>query len=157
MDLTFRTQKGIFNYRACAVILNNNKLLALKNDLTPYYFLPGGIVKLHENSEEAIIREIREELGCSARIIRPLWFSENFFTEDVSEEKFHELCVYYLVAVDDENILNSASFDGMQIQNHEVFAWLDIDTLSQQYLYPMFIKERIFNLPSSFELIREYK
>lgn len=156
MDLTFRTRKGIFNYRACAVILNNNKLLAMKTDLAPYYFLPGGRVKFNENSEEAIIREIKEELGCTAKIIRPLWFNESFFTEDVTKEKFHELCVYYLVELDNEGILNQATIKSNH-KHHEVFEWLDIAALNEKYLYPLFIKDRINSLPLSFELIREYK
>ena len=29
MDLTFKTNSGVFNYRVCAIIKQNNKLLSL--------------------------------------------------------------------------------------------------------------------------------
>lgn len=31
MDITFKTEQGIFNYRVCAIITHNNKLLAMKD------------------------------------------------------------------------------------------------------------------------------
>ena len=68
MDLTFKTKGGIFNYRVCAVIKHNNKLLAMKNNNTPYYFLPGGRVTLHESADAAIKRELKEELGIKAKL-----------------------------------------------------------------------------------------
>ena len=78
MDLTFKTQQGTFNYRVCAVITNDNKILAMKNDKTPYYFLPGGRVELHESAEDAIVREIKEELCVDAEIVKPLWLCQSF-------------------------------------------------------------------------------
>ncbi len=157
MDLTFKTEGGIFNYRVCAVIKHNNKLLALKNNNTPYYFLPGGRVKLHESADNALLREVKEELGINAKIIRPLWFAQTFFIEDEIKEKFHELCVYYLVDVSDSDLVNHIKIIGLETKNNEVFEWLDIDTIKEQYLYPLFIKEKINCLPESFEMLTEYE
>ena len=99
MDLTFKTPSGIFNYRVCAIILHDDALLATKNDRTPYFFLPGGRVQLHEDAESAIRRELLEELNLCPTALRPLWLNQGFFTEDVTQEKFHELCLYYLVDI----------------------------------------------------------
>ena len=99
MDLTFKTPSGIFNYRVCAIILHNGALLATKNDRTSYFFLPGGRVQMHETAEDAIRRELMEELGITVTSLRPLWLNQGFFTEDVTQQKFHELCLYYLVDV----------------------------------------------------------
>ena len=81
MDLTFKTENGRFNYRVCAVIVNENRLLAMRDENSPYYYLPGGRVALHETAEHAVLREIKEELEIDAKIIRPLWFNQGFFTE----------------------------------------------------------------------------
>ena len=155
MDLTFKTENGIFNYRVCAIITHGNKLLAMKNNNTPYYFLPGGRVALHETADNAIKRELREELGINAKIVRPLWFAQTFFVEDECKEKFHELCVYYLVDVSDTDLVNHKKFIGLETKNNEVFEWLSIASLNEQYLYPLFIKERINNLPEHFEMLAE--
>ena len=157
MDLTFKTDNGIFNYRVCAVIIHSNRLLAMKNDLSPYYYLPGGRVNLHESAENAIARELKEELGIEAKIVRPLWFVQDFFIEDESRDKFHELCVYYLVDVSDTELIKQERFAGLETKHREVFEWLDIDTLAEQYLYPLFIKEKINILPDSLEMLTEYE
>jgi len=47
----------------------------MKNKNTPYYFLPGGRVNLHEAADAAIKRELKEELGIDADVVRPLWLT----------------------------------------------------------------------------------
>lgn len=156
MDLTFKTDEGIFNYRVCAVIINDNKLLAMKNNLTPYYYLPGGRVNLHETAEKAIQREIKEELCIDAEIVRPLWFNQGFFIEDTTYYKFHELCIYYLVDISKTDLINTDSiFVTRKSRHNEVFYWLDIDSLKDEYLYPLFIKNRINQLPKHFEILTD--
>jgi 8-oxo-dGTP pyrophosphatase MutT (NUDIX family) len=129
----------------------------MKNDYSPYYFLPGGRVDMHEDADTAIKRELKEELNINANIIRPLWFVQSFFNEDKSKEKFHELCIYYLVDVSDTELINYQRFEGLVTKNHEVFEWLDIDKIKEQYLYPLFIKEKINDLPEQFEMLMEYE
>lgn len=157
MDLTFKTERGVFNYRVCAVIKYDNKLLAMKNDKSPYYYLPGGRVNLHESADNAIRREMKEELGIDAKIVRPLWFVQSFFIEDESKDKFHELCISYLVDVSDTDLIHRDKIIGLETKHHEVFEWLNIDTLKEQYLYPLFIKEKITDLTKQFEMLTEYE
>ncbi|MBE6740762.1 MAG: NUDIX domain-containing protein [Ruminococcaceae bacterium] len=157
MNITFKTESGVFNYRVCAIIKHNNKLLAMKNNNTPYYFLPGGRVKLHEDADAAINRELKEELGIYAKNIKPLWFVQNFFIEDEIKEKFHEICLYYLVDVSDTDLISHNRIIGLETKNNEIFEWLEINTLKEQYLYPLFIKERINDLPEQFEMLTEYE
>ena len=59
MDISFKTEDGRFNYRVCAIIIHDGKILAMKNERTPYYFLPGGRVGLHETAEVAVLRELK--------------------------------------------------------------------------------------------------
>ncbi|MBQ9227694.1 MAG: NUDIX domain-containing protein [Eubacterium sp.] len=159
MDITFRTDAGVFNYRVCAIIKHNNKLLAMKNNKSSYYFLPGGRVNMHEDTDTAIKRELKEELGIDAKVVRPLWLVQGFFIEDEIKEKFHELCIYYLVDVSDTDLVNRERFAGLETKNNEIFEWLDVDTLNEQYLYPLFIKKRINDLPQQLEMLteREYE
>ncbi|MBQ9276273.1 MAG: NUDIX domain-containing protein [Clostridia bacterium] len=157
MDLTFKTDEGVFNYRVGAIILHDKKILALKNDLTPYYFLPGGRVKLHETAENAIRRELKEELGIDANVLRPLWLAETYFVEDVTKEKFHEICVYFLVDVSNTRLVDAQKFRGLETKHNEVFEWLNTATLKEEYFYPLFIKTSIDNLPDKLEIHTEYE
>ena len=84
MDITFETEAGRFNYRVCAVLLDRGRILAMHDERSPYFYLPGGRVRMGERAEDAVLREVREELGIEARILRPLWLSQSFFTEDVA-------------------------------------------------------------------------
>lgn len=158
MDLTFKTDEGIFNYRVCAIILKDSKILAMKNDISPYYFLPGGRVELHESADDAIAREIREELCVDARIVRPLWLNQNFFIEDTIGEKFHELCIYYLIDVSNTDLVNSSDmFTTRKSKHNEIFYWLSIDSLKDEYIYPLFIKDKINALPEHLEMLVSFE
>ena len=46
-----------------AVIEKNGKILLVKKDNTDWYNFPGGKIEEHESKEEALKREINEELG----------------------------------------------------------------------------------------------
>ena len=154
MDVTFRTHEGRFNYRVCAIITNKNKILAMHDERSPYYYLPGGRVALHESAETAVLREIKEELEIDAEIVRPLWFNESFFVEDVNGEKYHELCVYFLVDISKTDLLLKGEKFTLYERHHtHDFEWLEFDRLKSEYFYPLFLKKRIFDLPEHLELL----
>ncbi len=158
MDIFFKTEQGRFNYRVCAVIINDNKLLAMHDEKSPYYYLPGGRVTLHETAENAVIREVKEELDIDAKIIRPLWVNQGFFDEEVTGEKFHELCIYFLVDVSHTNLLDRGDrFRGAEIHHTHDFEWLPFKQLKDEYLYPVFIKEKIYDLPKTLVLQSEFE
>lgn len=148
MDLTFHTEKGRFNYRVGAIILKDDQLLAVKNERSSYYYTVGGRVHFDENCEDAVKREVYEELGIHLEVDRPLFFHENFFTETDSHEHFHEIAVYYLMKNSDElNNLECHLFteNGMQEELH----WIFLDQLQDIILYPQFLKTKLLSLPDS--------
>lgn len=144
MDATFKTPEGRFNYRVCAILLHDGKLLAMHDEVSPYYYLPGGRVLLHETAEDAIVR--------------PLWLCQSFFTEVVKQEKFHELCLYFLMDASQTGLLDRGErFILHEGNKHTLrFEWLPLKRLKSEYLYPNFLKESIFHLPNELTLIQEY-
>ena len=158
MDVVLKTENGRFNYRACAVILKDNKILAMTDENAPYYYLVGGKVELHETAENAVLREIKEEMNIDAEIVRPLWVCQNFFTEKVTKDRFHEICFYFLVDIPKSVILEKGNKFVIKEGKHTLtFEWLNIDELSDKYIVPEFIKKEIVNLPKSLKLITEIK
>ena len=158
MDLTFKTPSGIFNYRVCAIILHDDALLATKNDRTPYFYLPGGRVQLHEDAESAIRRELLEELDLCPTALRPLWLNQGFFNEDVTQEKFHELCLYYLVDISGTDLPSRGNpFLRTEGDQAYLYQWIPLAQLQEIYLYPLFIKEKIHDLPEHLTILAEYE
>ena len=155
-DITFKIDNNKFNYRACAIIINDNKILALKDEVSPYYYLPGGRVQIGETAEEALLREIKEELEVDAKIVRPLWLNQAFFNEDVTKINFHELCIYFLVDVKNAKLptLGDKFTLRENFHTHE-FEWLEFSRLKNEYFYPLFLKEEIYNLPNEFTIRTE--
>lgn len=156
MDISFQTGAEKFNYRVCAVMICDGKILAMQDERSAYYYLPGGRVKMGETAEEALMREVREELHITADILRPLWLNQAFFTEDVDKLRYHELCVYFLV--DGANAQLHARGDRFTLREAEhvhTFEWLALERLSDEYFYPLFLKKEIFHLPETFTLRTE--
>ena len=152
MDISFKTHQGRFNYRVCGIITQDKKLLTMQDGVAPYSYLPGGRVQLHETAEDAILREMREEMNLEARIIRPLWLNQSYFIEETSGERYHEICISFLLELPG-TADNNFSFLEKDRINH--FEWIPFDELKKRYLYPEFIKEKIRELPEQLEILTE--
>ena len=90
---------------ATAVIIQNNKLLLLKRNEEPYkgtWDLPGGYLDGQESPQDAIRREMREELG--------VYVKEETFIKTVSgsgkwgNKVFPVISFFYLVDIGDQKI-----------------------------------------------------
>lgn len=60
MDVSIRDDGGNFNYRVCAVMTDHDKILAMRDERSPFYYLPGGRVMIGETAEQAVIREVEK-------------------------------------------------------------------------------------------------
>ena len=142
MDLSFKCDNKKFNYRVCAMIISDNRILAMHDERSPYFYLPGGRVAM--------------ELEITPKIIRPVWLNQAFFTEDVDNLRYHELCIYFLMDVSETDLLNNGDTFTKTEGNHiHVFEWLEFSRLKDEYFYPLFLKKEIFNLPSEFTIRTE--
>lgn len=158
MDITYISGQEKFNYRVCAVIVSGGKILAMRDERSPYFYLPGGRVRLGETAEHAVIREVEEELRITPRIIRPLWLNQGFFTEDVDQLRYHELCLYFLMDVSGTGLLDRGERFTLHEGSHKHdFEWLAFERLRDAYFYPLFLKTALFDLPEQFTLRTEYE
>lgn len=156
MDISFQYENRKFNYRACAMIISDNKILAMHDERSPYFYLPGGRVAIGETAEQAVIREVQEEIGVTSKIIRPLWLNQAFFTEDVDNLNYHELCIYFLMDITETDLLTRGNvFTSKEGQRTHIFEWLEFNRLKDEYFYPLFLKRDIFNLPDEFTIRTE--
>lgn len=152
MDLTLKTENGIFNHRVAAVIVSDNKLLAQINTDTHEYYLVGGRVHYGESSEEALIREIKEELNSDITDYKPIWINECFFNDQGND--YHEIGIYYLVDISKTNFCHyEHKFTTNELGRSNFYEWLDISKLNDVTLYPLFVKDEIKKENKNLKLI----
>jgi len=158
MDISFNVENQKFNYRVCAMIISENKILAMHNERSPYFYLPGGRVAMGETAEQAVVREVQEELGVTPKIYRPLWLNQAFFTEDVDSLRYHELCIYFLMDISDTDLLKRGNtFTLTEGRYTHTFEWLEFERLKDEYFYPIFLKKEIYNLPNELTIRTEFE
>lgn len=156
MDISYKTDDQKFNYRVCAMMISNEKILAMHDERSLYFYLPGGRVKMGETAEHAVIREVQEELHITPKIVRPLWLNQAFFTEDVDNLNYHELCIYFLMDISDTGLLARGEKFTLEEGKHiHTFEWLEFGRLKEEYFYPLFLKENIYHLPEVFTIRTE--
>lgn len=156
MDISFVSGNEKFNYRVCAIVVSQGRILAMHDERSPYYYLPGGRVRMGETAEDAVIRELEEELNVTVSIIRPLWLVQSFFNEDVDKLDYHELCIYYLMDISNTGLEEKGErftlYEGRRAHD---FEWLEFGRLKDEYFYPLFLKKAVFDLPEQFTIITE--
>ena len=156
MDISFISENQKFNYRVCAMMISDGKILAMHDERSPYFYLPGGRVGMGETAEHAVIREVQEEIGVTPRVIRPLWLNQSFFTEDVDKLNYHEICIYFLMDITMTDLLKKGSkFTSKEGERTHTFEWIEFDRLKDEYFYRLFLKKEIFNLPNEFTIRTE--
>ncbi len=143
-----------FKYRVSAVVINGEHVLIHRAEIDDFWSLPGGHVMMMEDSMAALKREMKEEICVNVQVKRLLWVVENFFDHD--SNRFHELCLYYLVEIPDSFGVMDAevSFHGAEDtygylgkEIKLIFKWFTEDELDDIVLYPEFLSKGLKNLP----------
>ena len=129
----FRTKVGntVFGVRATALILQNRKLLVTK-DKDKYYTI-GGAIQVNESTEDALVREVREELGVKAQAGPLAFVVENRFEQD--GVSYHNIEFHYLV-----DLLGDAPLTMQEDAKQLPCRWIALNQLHTVPLKPDFLK-----------------
>lgn len=163
--ITFEKDGLVFVYRIAGIAIYNNKLLIHRSTIDDFWSLPGGRCEFLEISKDALMREMKEELGVIIKIIRPLYFVENFFFFE--DKNFHELSIFYLIefSSDSKAIFENDTFYGKEskldsksdnLNGKEldlIFKWVDINEIETIRLYPLFLRKSLKNIKPFLEHI----
>ncbi len=121
-----------FHLLGRAVILQDNKVLLARAKGAKHTFLPGGHVEIGESVPLAIVRELEEELGCTAIIGRYLGAVEAHFVES-ADTIHYEINHLFEASLADTNV-NSR-------EAHLEFFWVNLSDLHLQNLQPEALRE----------------
>lgn len=148
-DIHLVTDKQIFRLRACAIIINDNRVLMVKNEGVDYYYSVGGAVQIGETLEEACLREAYEETGVNYQIDRLAYIHETFFK--LEGKLYHELAFYYLMVPNQATEFSVESYGINGEREH--LSWIDIDAYSRHKAYPEFFKDELKAIPDKVTII----
>lgn len=143
-DIKINKAFGKFKFRVNGILIHNDKILLVKIHKNPFYCLPGGHVKLGEDTESAIIREFKEETGYDVKINKLIYIIENFFVRN-NGEKIQELGFYYLIDLENEKDLNYNEYRTMDGDIELQLKWFSMDELKNIEFRPKELKEKIQN------------
>ena len=139
--INIKNEHYTFKFRVSGVIVRNGKVLLVEMDNAGFFCLPGGHVELGETTEEAMIREMKEETTKDTYIKEYLGSIENFFVNK-HNVSIHEIAFYYLMEFKDEDIK-----DLSRIENDEgtlvnlKFKWFDLDKLNDVNIKPAYLRD----------------
>lgn len=134
-DLSIIIDGVKFNFRVGLLVKMKKQVLVECNQDYDFVVLPGGRVKALESSEDALIREINEEMKIDLTNynLEFIGADENFF--ELDNIKYHELYFIYKIEIDE----NNEDFkDGMINYDSKVnyYKWVDILDLKEVNLLP---------------------
>ena len=138
-----------FNYRVAGACLHDGHVLLHRGELWPNWALPGGRVWPRETAQEALRREMREEIASEVAVGRLLWVVENFFTFD--ERRFHELGFIFTMTLPEESPYRDVAqeFTGHEGAIPLRFRWFPADALEDVDLRPAFLREALREPPAT--------
>ena len=147
-DWIFYDEQTICHFRVAGVLIKNNMLLVQK-DKDNICAIPGGHVAFGEISENALIREFKEELGENILVNRLIWIEENFWKW--GKRDAHNITFYYLISLMNDSDIQDTFNEPIKDNNDVSLQWVAFDELNELAVYPPFIKDKIENISDVIE------
>ena len=130
-DFRTKIENTVFGVRATALIVEDGKLLVVEDE--DGFYTIGGAIQVGERTEEAVIREVKEELGVKAQARQLAFVVENRFEQ--AGVHFHNIEFHYLV-----DLLEDAPLTMQEDERQLPCRWIALNQLHTVPLKPGFLK-----------------
>ena len=117
-----------------AYIESDGKVLLCKNKEKENWYFPGGHIEFGESATDALVREVREELGAVATITQFLGASENVFGE--GKNRTQEINLVFAATFDLDEDLKS-------LEPHLEFGWFAPEEVGDMLIYPTTLRDAL--------------
>ena len=157
-DINILIDDVILNCRAVGIIKHKNKILFQKRKKDEYWALPGGKIKVREQSSKTLKRELEEEIDSTIKVKDLFSVSEHFF--DYGDDKYHQYIFAYNVdLVSNKALYDQLEFDGTKKEKEIIYKWFDINELKNLPIKPDFLKHQLTDLSKEikFNFYKEIK
>lgn len=146
MDIRIENDNKVFKFRVCGILKVKEKYLAVKINQNDFYCLPGGHVELGEDTNTAVMREMKEEIGVDVKINRLASIMQSFF-KTKNGKTVHELAYYYIVEPVNIKDVNTNDYEVLEndkgIMKTLSFKWFTIEELKQVKFMPKALIEKL--------------
>ena len=82
--------------RAAGIVLADDLVLLQRNAADEFWAVPGGKIEVGESSEQALLREIKEEMDWEPRDSKLIYILEHIFKH--AGASYHQCGFYYLIS-----------------------------------------------------------
>ena len=130
-DFRTKVDRTVFGVRATALIIKDSRLLVIE-DKDGFYTI-GGAIRVNEATEDAVVREVKEELGVISTAGQLAFVVENRFEQ--AGIHYHNIEFHYLV-----DLLEEAPLVMQEDTKSLPCQWLALEGLSTVDLKPAFLK-----------------
>ena len=148
-DLTVQVGDFTFNHRAAGILIQEAAILLEYYEKEDYWVLPGGRVKVGEDSKIGVEREWLEELGLEVNGTRLIALIENFFVNHRtdSQRHFHEISMYYQLESSTKIPFQiGQKFHGAESDKLN-YSWFPLTELVNLNFRPEILTNYLVNLP----------
>lgn len=94
MDIKLQNDEWKLKLRVAGCVVKDDKILGVQMCTNKFYCLPGGHVELGESTEDAVIREMKEEIDLDCKIVNLICFLENFFKS--GDKRYMKFAIFIL-------------------------------------------------------------
>lgn len=131
-NISFTSGDNKFNFRVAAFITHKNNVLVEK--AFDFYNLPGGRVHMGESSQDALLRELREEMNFTPKKFKLIQVCENFF--DWMGKHQQEMLYIYHIPLDETSPLVKKNNFKCADNEKEIFSWRRFDEIKDMKCLP---------------------
>ena len=130
-----KNMENLIEVIARAYITYGDDILLCRVKGNEHYFLPGGHVEFGEYAEDALRREIQEEIGEEIYDIKLIGMNENIFSQKGQERQ--EVNVVFEAKIKNRDIKVA--------EDHLEFKWVSQEEFRGEKILPEGIKESVIN------------